>query len=63
MNSGGGHDAQIFGRLIPALILFVPCRGGRSHCPEEYSLPQDLALATEILADLLYKLAWREPKE
>ncbi|GAG71133.1 unnamed protein product, partial [marine sediment metagenome] len=25
---------------------------------EEYSLPQDLALATEVLTDLLYELAW-----
>jgi len=62
INSGAGHDAQIFGRFIPALMLFVPCCGGKSHCPEEYSSPQDLALATEVLADLLYELAWRKSK-
>ena len=63
MKSGAGHDAQVFGRLIPALMLFVPCSGGKSHCPEEYSSPQDLALATEVLADLLYELAWSKAKE
>lgn len=62
MNSGAGHDAQIFGRLIPALLLFVPCKGGRSHCPEEYSSLQDLTLASEVLADLLYQLAWSGSK-
>lgn len=63
MNSGAGHDAQVFGRHIPTLMLFVPCRGGRSHCPEEYSSPQRLALATEVLADLLYELAWSKSKK
>lgn len=62
MNSGAGHDAQVFGHFIPALMLFAPSRGGRSHCPKEYTSPQYLALATEVLIDLLYELAWSESK-
>ncbi|MBR1672024.1 MAG: Zn-dependent hydrolase [Fretibacterium sp.] len=51
--SGAGHDAQVFGARIPAAMIFVPSKGGRSHCPEEESSVEDLARASLVLRDLL----------
>jgi N-carbamoyl-L-amino-acid hydrolase len=33
--SGAEHDARQMARLAPMGMIFVPSRGGRSHCPEE----------------------------
>ncbi|EEX49211.1 MULTISPECIES: Zn-dependent hydrolase [Jonquetella] len=35
MPSGAGHDSMYVAPLIPTAMIFVPCRDGRSHCPEE----------------------------
>jgi N-carbamoyl-L-amino-acid hydrolase len=43
MASGAGHDAVHFSRIAPAAMVFTPCRGGRSHCPEEWVEPGELA--------------------
>jgi N-carbamoyl-L-amino-acid hydrolase len=43
MASGAGHDAVHFSRIAPAAMVFTPCRGGRSHCPEEWAEPGELA--------------------
>lgn len=54
--SGAGHDAQIFGKELPAAMLFVPSVGGRSHCPEEKSSEADLAMAVQVAYDTLIQL-------
>lgn len=51
VSSGAGHDALPIARKIPAAMVFVPSRGGRSHCPEEYSSADDLARAVVIVSD------------
>ncbi len=53
MYSGAGHDALIMARHMPAAMLFVPSRGGRSHCPEEWSDCAHLALAAAGVYDLI----------
>jgi allantoate deiminase len=60
MMSGAGHDAQMFRSVCPTAMLFVPSRGGISHSPDEYTAPEDLALGTAVLAELLYELAYEE---
>ena len=35
--SGAGHDAAFMTRICPAAMLFVPCRKGKSHAPEEWA--------------------------
>jgi N-carbamoyl-L-amino-acid hydrolase len=41
-------------RLGPVGMLFVPSVGGRSHCPEELTLPAHLEAGTAaLLATLL----------
>ncbi|MCA2373061.1 Zn-dependent hydrolase [Agrobacterium genomosp. 3 str. CIP 111-78] len=56
MVSGAGHDAAFMTRLCPSAMLFIPCRDGRSHCPEEWADAADLALAAEVLASTIMEL-------
>ncbi|MGV0878881.1 Zn-dependent hydrolase [Martelella sp. FLE1502] len=56
MVSGAGHDAAFMARLCPAAMVFVPCAGGRSHCPEEWADAADLSLAAEVLADTVISI-------
>jgi allantoate deiminase len=58
MASGAGHDAQMFSRVCPSAMLFVPSRGGISHSPEEYTAPRELAVGALVLAKLLYRLGY-----
>jgi beta-ureidopropionase / N-carbamoyl-L-amino-acid hydrolase len=55
--SGAGHDAQMFARVCPTGMVFVPSRGGVSHNPAEYTHPADLAAGAQVLADVLVELA------
>ncbi len=54
--SGAGHDASWISRIAPAGMIFVRSRDGRSHCPEEYSSPEDIAVGVEALARALLLL-------
>lgn len=56
MPSGAGHDAQMFARVCPTAMIFVPSVGGISHNPAEYTLPEDLIAGTNILLHVLYGL-------
>ena len=53
MNSGAGHDAQLFGAFLDTVMLFVPSRDGISHSPEEYSRIEDMDLAADVLEDYI----------
>lgn len=56
LNSGAGHDAMIFSDFTEVGMLFVPSRGGLSHCPEEWSDAADIAKAIEIFYETAKKL-------
>ena len=58
MVSGAGHDAQVLAARCKVGMLFVPSIGGRSHCPEEATSPEHLALGTTVLAKALELLAY-----
>lgn len=49
MPSGAGHDTACMTKLGPAGMIFIPCLGGRSHCPEEWSSADQLGLGTHIM--------------
>jgi beta-ureidopropionase / N-carbamoyl-L-amino-acid hydrolase len=52
--SGAGHDTVQMAKLGPVGMLFVASVGGRSHCPEEWTKPDDLeAGVSALLATLL----------
>jgi len=40
--SGAGHDAQYMAAICPTGMIFVPSRGGRSHCEEEFTPMDDI---------------------
>ena len=54
--SGAGHDALEIGQVIPTVMLFVPSKEGRSHCPVEFTKYSDFAKASTIMAELAEKL-------
>jgi len=35
--SGAGHDMAFISQVAPAAMVFIPCKGGRSHTPEEWA--------------------------
>lgn len=51
MASGAGHDAQIFARVLPSAMLFVPSIGGISHHWDENTSDDDIALGCQVYAD------------
>lgn len=53
------HDALFMARLAPTGMVFVPCRGGVSHRPDEYVEVEHLRGGVEVLARTLAKLAGR----
>lgn len=54
--SGAGHDAQIIAGGARAAMLFVPSRGGLSHCPQEWSDCAHLAQAVQVGLELVGQL-------
>jgi len=57
MVSRAYHDSLFMSRIAPVAMLFIPCRGGVSHRPDEYASPEDIARGTLVLAHALMKLA------
>ena len=51
--SGATHDASAIADLCPIAMLFLRCRDGVSHVPEEYAAPNDMGLAIEAVAHFL----------
>jgi ureidoglycolate amidohydrolase len=51
------HDSLFMSRIAPAGMLFIPCRNGYSHRPDEYASPEDIARGTLVLAETLRSLA------
>ena len=51
--SGAGHDAVMMATAMPVAMLFVCCRAGLSHHPDEYASPDDIAVALKVLVDFL----------
>jgi beta-ureidopropionase / N-carbamoyl-L-amino-acid hydrolase len=54
--SGAGHDGVFVAQLAPMGMIFVPCRDGRSHVPEEWAEPGDCANGARVLAETLLRL-------
>ena len=57
MISRAYHDSLFMARLTPIAMVFIPCRNGVSHKPDEYAKPEDIVLGTRVLAQALAKLA------
>jgi N-carbamoyl-L-amino-acid hydrolase len=57
MVSRAYHDSLFISRISPVAMLFIPCRDGVSHRPDEYSSPEDIARGVLVLAEALARLA------
>jgi len=57
MTSRAYHDSLFISRIAPVAMLFIPCRNGYSHRPDEYASPDDIARGTLVLAEALATLA------
>ncbi len=51
------HDSSFVSCIAPTAMLFVPCRGGVSHRPDEFASPEWIAGGVEVLARTLAMLA------
>ena len=54
--SRAAHDANALSLLAPIGMVFVPSLNGLSHCPDEWSSFEDIALGAEVLGTALLKL-------
>ena len=57
--SAAGHDARQLHYVCPTGMIFVPCRGGISHSPDEWAEPADLAAGARVLTEVVWQLATR----
>lgn len=54
--SGAGHDAVVMAGVAPVAMLFVRCRAGLSHHPDESASAADIAVALRVMADFLERV-------
>lgn len=57
MTSRAYHDSLLISRIAPVAMLFIPCRNGYSHRPDEYASPEDITRGALVLAETLATLA------
>jgi len=57
MVSRAYHDSLFISRIAPTGMLFIPCRNGYSHRPDEYAAPEDIGRGALVLAESLAKLS------
>lgn len=57
MVSRAYHDSLFIARIAPVAMLFIPCRGGVSHRPDEYASPEWIGHGVHVLARSLATLA------
>ena len=57
MVSRAYHDSLFMSSIAPMGMIFIPCRGGVSHRPDEYSSPEQICRGVTVLAATLAELA------
>lgn len=56
MISRAYHDSLFMAQICPTAMLFIPCRNGYSHRPDEYASPESIAAGVKVLAGTLAHL-------
>src|SRR5574344_156337 len=49
MYSGAGHDSQYLCEIVPTTMIFVPSKGGHSHCEDECTAPENCWKGANVL--------------
>jgi hydantoinase/carbamoylase family amidase len=57
MISGAAHDTMCVADRVPTAMVFVPCRDGLSHTPEEDADPVDAAVGVEVMLGAIQSMA------
>ena len=57
MVSRAYHDSLFMARVCPTTMIFIQCRNGYSHRPEEHSDPAHIAAGARVLAGTLARLS------
>jgi N-carbamoyl-L-amino-acid hydrolase len=57
MISRAYHDSLFISRIAPVAMLFIPCRNGYSHRPDEYASPEHITQGALVLAEALANLS------
>jgi N-carbamoyl-L-amino-acid hydrolase len=57
MTSRAYHDSLFMAQICPTTMIFIPCRGGVSHRPDEYSSPEQIEKGDRVLAETLARYA------
>jgi allantoate deiminase len=55
--SGAGHDAAIMAKITPAAMLFIRCKNGISHHPDESVKIGDVQIAFDVINGFIQSLA------
>jgi acetylornithine deacetylase/succinyl-diaminopimelate desuccinylase-like protein len=55
MTSGAGHDSVFTSMHCPTAMIFVPCKDGVSHHPEEWCEKEDCATGASVLTEALLR--------
>ncbi len=57
MISRAYHDSLFMARVAPEGMIFIPCKGGISHRPDESATPLDIGRGVAVLARTLARLS------
>lgn len=57
MVSRAYHDSLFMARVCPSAMIFIPCRKGFSHRPDEYAEPEAITRGVAVLAQTLASLS------
>lgn len=57
MVSRAYHDSSFVALIAPISMIFIPCRNGVSHRPDEYATPEDIVRGARVLAATLARLS------
>ncbi len=57
MVSRAYHDSLFVARIAPTGMIFIPCRGGVSHRPDEFTSPEQIKAGVATLAFTLAQLS------
>ena len=57
INSGAVHDAAMMASITDVGMIFVPSLAGKSHCPDEYTAPEDITLGCQVLLQVVLDLS------
>jgi N-carbamoyl-L-amino-acid hydrolase len=57
MISRAYHDTLFMAQVCPGTMIFIPCRGGVSHRPDEFSSPEQIETGVRVLAQTLAQAA------